>query len=76
MLRVSFVVGSWLLVPSTGCISITERQAPVPEDGVVAVLTPGHPEKLIFANYGDVKGPICRSMALLNRCKRCRPNPG
>jgi hypothetical protein len=42
----------------TGCISVVERQAPVPRDGVIAVITPGHPEKLIFGNYADAKGLI------------------
>lgn len=56
MLRSSIVIGSCLLLPLTGCISITERQAPVPKDGIVAVLTPGHPETLIFGNYADAKG--------------------
>ena len=42
----------------TGCISIVERQAPVPKDSTIAVLTPGHPEKLIFGNYADAKGFI------------------
>jgi hypothetical protein len=39
----------------TGCISVVERQAPVPRDGVIAVITPGHPEKLIFGNHADAK---------------------
>lgn len=57
MFRVSLVVGV-LSVALTGCISITESQAPVPKNGVVAVLTPGHPDKLILANYADAKGYI------------------
>jgi hypothetical protein len=37
----------------TGCISIVDRQAPVPKDGVIAVLTPGRPKHLTFGNYAD-----------------------
>jgi hypothetical protein len=58
MFRTGVVVGSLLFVPLAGCISITERQQPVPEEGVIDVLTPGHPETLIFANYADAKGFI------------------
>jgi len=47
-----------LSVALTGCISVVERQAPVPRDGVIAVITPGHPEKLIFGNYADAKSYI------------------
>ncbi len=56
MIRACLVIGSWVLLPLTGCISITERQAAVPKDGVIAILTPGHPETLIFGNYVDAKG--------------------
>jgi hypothetical protein len=52
MFRLGIIVA---LVVLTGCISTVERQAPVPKDGTIAVLTPGHPEKLIFSNYADAK---------------------
>jgi hypothetical protein len=52
------VIGALLSVVLTGCISVVERPAPVPKDGVIAVITPGHPEKLIFGNYADAKGFI------------------
>lgn len=52
------IVAALMSVVSTGCISVVERQAPVPKDGVIAVITPGHPEKLIFSNYADTKGLI------------------
>lgn len=57
MIRVGIIV-PFLSVVLTGCISIVERQAPVPKDVVIAVLTPGHPEKLVFGNYADAKSFI------------------
>ena len=57
MIRVGITV-ALLSVVLTGCISVVERQTPVPRDGVIAVITPGHPEKLIFGNYADAKGFI------------------
>lgn len=56
MIRVGVIFA--LSVVLTGCISITERQAPVPKDSVIAVLTAGQPEKLIFGNYADAKSFI------------------
>jgi hypothetical protein len=50
------IIVALLSVVLTGCISVVERQAPVPKGGVIAVITPGHPEKLIFGNYADAKG--------------------
>ena len=47
-----------LSITLCGCISTAERQAPIPPQASIAVLTPGHPEKLIFANYADAKGFI------------------
>ena len=57
MIRFAIIVGLSSLV-LTGCISVVERQAAVPRDGVIAVITPGHPEKLIFGNYADAKSFI------------------
>jgi hypothetical protein len=57
MFRVGVIV-ALLSVVLAGCISIVERQAPVPKDGAIVVLTPGHPEKLIFGNYADAKSFI------------------
>ena len=57
MIRVGIIV-PFLSVVLTGCISIVERQAPVPKDVVIAVLTPGHPEKLVFGDYADAKSCI------------------
>src|SRR5690606_22396603 len=41
-----------------GCVSTSELQAPVPENVSIAVLTPGHPQKLVFGNYADAKSFI------------------
>lgn len=52
------LIFAFLSVVLTGCISTVERRAPVPKGGVIAVLTPGHPEKLVFGNYADAKSFI------------------
>ncbi|MGH8175630.1 MAG: hypothetical protein ACREV5_05140 [Steroidobacter sp.] len=44
-----------LLIALSGCISTAERQAPIPPKASIVILTPGHPDKLIFANYADAK---------------------
>jgi hypothetical protein len=55
--RFGIIVALWS-VALTGCISVVERQSSAPKDGVIAVITPGHPEKLIFGNYADAKSFI------------------
>jgi hypothetical protein len=57
LLRFNVIVVT-LSIALSGCVSTAERQAPIPPQASIAVLTPGHPEKLIFANYADAKGVI------------------